>query len=84
MEQFLTLNDLPSLSEAVNEAIELKKNPFAFKSLGNQKSLGMLFFNPSLRTRLSSQKAAQLLGLKTMVMNFSNEAWALELSLIHI
>ena len=37
MEQFLTLNDLPSLSEAVNEAIELKKNPFAFKSLGNQK-----------------------------------------------
>ena len=78
MEQFLTLNDLPSLSEAVNEAIELKKNPFAFKSLGNQKNLGMLFFNPSLRTRLSSQKAAQLLGLKTMVMNFSNEAWALE------
>ena len=80
MEQFLTLNDLPSLSEAVNEAIELKKNPFAFKSLGNQKNLGMLFFNPSLRTRLSSQKAAQLLGLKTMVMNFSNEmlTWALE------
>ena len=78
MEQFLTLNDLPSLSEAVNEAIELKKNPFSFKSLGNQKNLGMLFFNPSLRTRLSSQKAAQLLGLKTMVMNFSNEAWALE------
>ena len=78
MEQFLTLNDLPSLSEAVNEAIELKKNPFAFKSLGNQKNLGMLFFNPSLRTRLSSQKAAQLLGLKTMIMNFSNEAWALE------
>lgn len=78
MEQFLTLNDLPSLSEAVNEAIELKKNPFSFKSLGNQKNLGMLFFNPSLRTRLSSQKAAELLGLKTMVMNFSNEAWALE------
>ena len=43
MEQFLTLNDLPNLSEAVNEAIELKKNPFAFKSLGNQKNLGMLF-----------------------------------------
>ena len=43
MEQFLTLNDLPSLSEAVNEAIELKKNPFAFKSLGNRKNLGMLF-----------------------------------------
>ena len=62
-------------SEAVNEAIELKKNPFSFKSLGNQKNLGMLFFNPSLRTRLSSQKAAQLLGLKTMVMNFSNEAF---------
>ena len=41
------------------------------------KNLGMLF-NPSLRTRLSSQKAAQLLGLKTMVMNFSNEAWAIE------
>ena len=56
----------------------MKKNPYAAQDLGRQKTLGMLFFNPSLRTRLSTQKAAQHLGLKTMIMNFSNEAWTLE------
>jgi len=78
MKQFLTLNDLPNLDQAVNEAIALKKDPFQWKSIGKNKTLGMLFFNPSLRTRLSTQKAAQNLGIKTMIMNFTNEAWAIE------
>ena len=78
MNQFLTLNDLPNIEYTIQEAIALKNNPYQWEALGKQKTLGMLFFNPSLRTRLSTQKAAQQLGLKTMIMNFSNEAWALE------
>jgi N-succinyl-L-ornithine transcarbamylase len=78
MKNYLTLEDIPNLQKAVNQVIALKKEPYSNEHLGRQKTLGMLFFNPSLRTRLSTQKAAQHLGLKTMVMNFSNEAWALE------
>jgi len=78
MNRFITLNDLPQLDTAVAAAIAMKKNPYGAEDLGRRKTLGMLFFNPSLRTRLSTQKAAQQLGIKTMVMNFSNEAWALE------
>tara|TARA_A100001015_G_scaffold58639_1_gene64616 strand:+ start:5805 stop:6752 length:948 start_codon:yes stop_codon:yes gene_type:complete len=78
MKQFLTLDDLPDLDQAIKEGIALKKEPYKWEALGNQKTLGMLFFNPSLRTRLSTQKAAQQLGIKTMIMNFSNEAWAVE------
>ncbi len=78
MNHFITLNDLPQLDTAVAAAIAMKKNPYGAEDLGRRKTLGMLFFNPSLRTRLSTQKAAQQLGIKTMVMNFSNEAWALE------
>ena len=78
MKQFLTIDDLPDLNQAINQGLELKKDPYKFESIGTHKTLGMLFFNPSLRTRLSTQKAAQHLGVKTMIMNFSNEAWALE------
>ena len=78
MKQFLTIDDLPDLNQAINQGLELKKDPYKFESIGTHKTLGMLFFNPSLRTRLSTQKAAQHLGVKTIIMNFSNEAWALE------
>ena len=78
MKHYLTLEDIPNLQQAVDQVIGLKKDAYASEYLGKHKTLGMLFFNPSLRTRLSTQKAAQHLGLKTMVMNFSNEAWALE------
>ena len=78
MKHYLNLAAIPDLKSAIDEVIDLKKNPYAAQDLGRQKTLGMLFFNPSLRTRLSTQKAAQHLGLKTMIMNFSNEAWALE------
>ena len=78
MKHYLNLDAIPDLQSAIDEVIDLKKNPYAAEDIGKQKTLGMLFFNPSLRTRLSTQKAAQHLGLKTMIMNFSNEAWALE------
>ena len=78
MKQFLTLNDLQNFDAQVALAKEIKANPYQYEELGKRKTLGLLFFNPSLRTRLSTQKAAQQLGIKTMIMNFSNEAWALE------
>ena len=78
MKNYLTIDDLPNLDNAVAEALTLKKDPYKYNNIGENKTLGMLFFNPSLRTRLSTQKAAQQLGIHTMIMNFSNEAWALE------
>jgi len=78
MNNFISLADLPDFDEALALAKSLKKDPFAFEQHAKRKTLGLLFFNPSLRTRLSTQKAAQNLGFNTMIMNFSNEAWALE------
>lgn len=78
MKQLLTLNDVPDMAQMVQLASQLKSDPQAFSHLGARKTIGLLFFNPSLRTRLSTQKAAKMLGLDVMVMNFSNEAWAIE------
>ena len=78
MKQFLTLHDLPDFDAQVELAKRIMANPYEFEQLGKRKTLGLLFFNPSLRTRLSTQKAARLLGMDVMVMNFSNEAWAIE------
>jgi len=78
MNHFITLADLPNFKQTLDLAMDLKKNPTKSYGLGKDKTLGLLFFNPSLRTRLSTQKAAQNLGLPTMVMNFSQESWALE------
>ena len=78
MNDFITLADLPNFNQTLNLAMDFKKDPSKLNTLGKGKTLGLLFFNPSLRTRLSTQKAAQNLGLNTMVMNFSQESWALE------
>ena len=78
MNHFITLADLPNFNQTLNLAMDFKKYPSKLNTLGKGKTLGLLFFNPSLRTRLSTQKAAQNLGLNTMVMNFSQESWALE------
>ena len=78
MKHFLSINDIDSLPNWVNEARSLKKNPHNHKALGAEKTIGLLFFNNSLRTRLSTQKAAMNLGMEVMVMNFGNEGWALE------
>ena len=78
MKHFITLADLPDFHQTLDLAMELKNQPTKWDAMGRGKTLGLLFFNPSLRTRLSTQKAAQNLGLPTMVMNFSQESWALE------
>ena len=78
MKHFINIADLPDFHQTLDLAMELKNQPTKWDAMGKGKTLGLLFFNPSLRTRLSTQKAAQNLGLPTMVMNFSQESWALE------
>lgn len=80
MKQFTSVYDLPNLGNAVQEARALKQFPFSHEQLGNRKTLGMVFFNPSLRTRMSTQKAAQNLGMNVMVLNAGQDAWQLEMN----
>ncbi len=75
---YLSINEIDNLSEWVKEAIDLKNNPLKHQGLGKNKTIGLLFFNNSLRTRLSTQKAAINLGMDPIVMNFGSEGWALE------
>lgn len=78
MKNYVNISDLNNLQDTVQDAIDLKKNQLQFKTLGEGKTICLLFFNNSLRTRLSTQKAAQNLGMHTIVMNFGNEGWQLE------
>ena len=77
MKKYTDLTDVENPSQLIEEAIALKKNPFQFSELGNNKTLVMLFFNSSLRTRLSTEKAAKNLGMHVMILNI-NDAWNLE------
>lgn len=78
MKKFFSVADVDSLDAIVKEALELKANPNAHEALGKHKMLGLVFLNPSLRTRLSTQKAALNLGMNVMVMNMDKDGWALE------
>lgn len=78
MKQFFSVADVSDLSNMVDEALRLKQAPFAYEQLGKRKTLGLVFLNPSLRTRLSTQKAAMQLGMDVMVMNMDKDGWALE------
>lgn len=78
MNLFTSVHDVKNINDLVTEAISIKKNPFAHEQLGKHKTLGLIFLNPSLRTRLSTQKAALNLGMQVMVMNLDKEGWALE------
>lgn len=78
MKHFTSVKDIPDLKKAVETALEIKKNRFAYEHLGKNKTMVLIFFNPSLRTRLSTQKAAMNLGMNTMVMNVSEDGWQLE------
>ncbi|MGN0002199.1 MAG: acetylornithine carbamoyltransferase [Sphingobacterium composti] len=78
MKKFFSVADVDSLDAIVKEALELKANPNANETLGKYKTLGLVFLNPSLRTRLSTQKAAMNLGMNVMVMNMDKDGWALE------
>ena len=78
MKKFTTVADIGDLNAAVAEALEIKKNKFAYTELGRNKTLLMIFFNSSLRTRLSTQKAAMNLGMNVMVLDVNQGAWKLE------
>lgn len=78
MKTYTNVKDLGNLKKAVQEALEIKKNRFGYKHLGTDKTLLMVFFNSSLRTRLSTQKAGMNLGMNTMVLDVNQGAWKLE------
>ena len=78
MKNFTTVHDVDNVAELVDSALALKNDPYRFKELGENKTIGLIFLNPSLRTRLSTQKAAMNLGLNVIVMNMDKEGWALE------
>ncbi|GAB3313757.1 acetylornithine carbamoyltransferase [Larkinella ripae] len=79
MTNFLTYDDVPDLNALIQEALNAKQNPFADQSLGRNKTIGLIFFNSSLRTRMSTQKAAQNLGMNAIMMNVGQDSWGLEM-----
>ncbi len=78
MNSFISLKNVSDLPSLIQDALEIKKNPHVYSDLGREKSMCLLFLNPSLRTRLSSQKAAFNLGLNTAVLDVGNQGWQLE------
>lgn len=78
MKKFTSITDVSDLEGLLALARELKSSPFKYKAAGENKTLGLLFFNPSLRTRLSTQKAAMNLGMDVIVMNLNNDGWSIE------
>ncbi len=78
MNKFLNVSDIGNLNDAIQEALEIKKDRFKFVELGRNKTLLMVFFNSSLRTRLSTQKAALNLGMNVIVLDVNQGAWKLE------
>ncbi len=79
MKLFSSVNDVTDVNALVKEALQLKQFPYAYKDLGENKTMALVFLNPSLRTRMSTQKAALNLGMNVMVLNIDKEGWALEL-----
>ena len=78
MKSFFHVGDIGDLGKALEEARQVKATPFAWKDLGRNKTIMLIFFNSSLRTRLSSQKAALNLGMDPIVLNIGAESWKLE------
>jgi N-succinyl-L-ornithine transcarbamylase len=78
MKKFISVNDAPSIPSLIESALSYKANPFKGKTLGANKTMGMLFLNPSMRTRISTQLAAKHLGMEVIVFNVGSEGWALE------
>ena len=81
MKSFFHVSDIGDLAAALQEAKQVKANPFAWKALGQDKTIILIFFNSSLRTRLSSQKAALNLGMNPIVLNVGADSWKLETQL---
>jgi N-succinyl-L-ornithine transcarbamylase len=78
MKQFISAHDVSNIPELITNALNYKANPRQDELLGKQKRIGCLFLNPSMRTRLSTQVAAQQLGMEIVIFNVGSEGWALE------
>ena len=78
MRSFFHVDDIGDLGKALEEARQVKETPFAWQDLGRNKTIILIFFNSSLRTRLSSQKAAMNLGMNSIVLNVNGDSWKLE------
>ena len=78
MRNFISVKDIGNLDAAVKEALEIKADRYKYCELGKNKTLMMVFFNSSLRTRLSTQKAALNLGMNVIVLDINQGAWKLE------
>ena len=78
MKTFFHVQDIGDLRKALDEAAQVKATPFAWKKLGENRTIMLVFFNSSLRTRLSSQKAALNLGMNPIVLNIGQDSWKLE------
>jgi len=78
MKQFISVRDITAINDLVEKALAYKADPFMHRTLGADKRIGLLFLNPSLRTRLSTQVAAANLGMEAIVFNVDKEGWALE------
>lgn len=78
MKHFISVHDVTNIDALAQKALAYKANPFADKALGANKRIGCLFLNPSMRTRLSTQVAAQNLGMEAIIFNVGSEGWALE------
>ena len=81
MRSFFNVEDIGELRKALDEALEVKANPFGYQHLGRNKTIMIVFFNSSLRTRLSTQKAALNLGMSPIVLNIGQDSWKLETEL---
>lgn len=78
MKNFLSVGDVSNLDKLIEQALEYKASPLKDRELGKDKTMGMLFLNPSMRTRLSTQIAAKNLGMESIVFNVGQDGWALE------
>ncbi|HJW17753.1 MAG TPA: hypothetical protein VJ499_11560 [Flavisolibacter sp.] len=78
MKQFISAHDVKDINALVEKALLYKADPFKDKAIGANKRIGCLFLNPSMRTRLSTQIAAQNLGMEAIVFNVGSEGWSLE------
>ncbi len=73
MKNFISVHDVPDINALVKKALDYKNDPLKDKNLGINKRIGLLFLNPSMRTRLSTQIAAQNLGMEAIVFNIGQE-----------
>lgn|SRR5690606_38701645 len=79
MENFCSVHDVKDMDQLIQKALEYKSDPFKHKNIGQGRRIGLIFLNPSLRTRISTQVAALNLGLEPIVFNMGKEGWSLEL-----